>query len=172
MLSSLFKRIGMVLVLAASASCGSDVNEAKVGPRFSRLGAGETVVYIDMERPERLAKRLPDDPDPAIGAEDRASCEKAGGEWDDVYLYGMLFVREPQEDAVHGGQMCWSTRQPKVFPDGGKPCGGQADCIGNCTAEYKGDGWWFGPVCQKDEPFDCRPIYEAGRYHWLPCEVE
>ena len=56
------------------------------------------------------------------------------------------------------------------FADAGKACHGQADCIGNCMAEKLPDGKWSGPRCQAHaQPSTCGPIFDGGRYHWIPC---
>lgn len=155
------------ILAIAAAACG----EIEPGGQSVERAAEETVVYINMERPERFVKHFPYEPDPANDALDPTSCSAAGGEWDDYYFYGVLILREPKDGAESAGQRCWSRRQPQVLPDAGKPCSGQSDCIGNCTAEDLGNGLWSGPKCQTYAGTVCGPIYEAGLYHWIQCPI-
>jgi hypothetical protein len=158
------------VAIAMAAGCGRDVQQPGVMTRASK--PAEAVIYIDMGTAKKLVKHLPADPDPANDAEDQLSCAKAGGEWDDFYFLGVLILREPQAGAERAGKRCWSRRQPTRLADAGKPCSGQADCIGNCMPQMQEDGKWSSPTCQThtDEAI-CGPIYDAGQYHWINCPI-
>ena len=106
---------------------------------------GDVVVAIGPPPPS--VKTFRQDPDPAEGASDRASCQKAGGVWSGSYKRGR----------------CGSKRQPVPLADAGKACRGQADCIGNCTTEELGGGQWSAPKCQAFQQTDyCGGIYDKG----------
>ena len=63
-------------------------------------------------------------------------------------------------------------KDPVKLADAGKACHGQADCIGNCMADKLPDGKWSGPRCQAyAQPLTCGPLFDGGRYYWIPCPV-
>ncbi len=128
----------------------------------------QDVGVVSMDLPEGLLKRVPRLADSANGSRDLVSCQKVGGDWADAYAFGTLVGREPLKGAKPVGKRCWPAR----LADAGKACRGQADCIGNCMAEQQADGKWSGPRCQAyAEQTVCGPIFDGGRYHWVPCPV-
>ena len=160
-----------LVIAAVVAGCGGDARAPHLEIEAPR-STSERIVYIDIDSAENLVKHFPVEPDPADDAHDPAHCKDAGGEWADAYDLGVLIVREPQEGTRPAGQMCWSTRQPQLLADAGKPCSGQADCIGNCVAEQQSDGHFYGPPkCQTYAVPVCGPLYEDGKYHWIYCPI-
>jgi hypothetical protein len=117
-------------------------------------------------------KNIPIKPDPAADAADAATCASLGGEWDDFYDYTTFDTREPLDDAKSAGKKCWSSREINKLADAGKPCMGQADCIGNCISAPAVDGSRTEPRCQShaDEP-PCGWIFERGTYYPTTCPV-
>lgn len=159
-----FAMLGALVVVG----CG----QGDVGAQDASSPGGDVVVArIEFPSPP---KALPQEPDPADSAEDSASCSSAGGDWDDVYLYGTIGLREPREGAEWLGKRCWSRRQPTRLADAGKPCGGQSDCIGNCWSERAPSGQMTPPRCQTFvEDAACnRWIYDGGKHQMsIPCPV-
>jgi len=162
----------LIGIAVVAIGCEGKSNVPVVDPRTSRQEESEVIAYVDLRSPERLVKRFVTEPDPAYGAESPASCRKAGGEWSDFYDLGVLILREPQEGAKRAGKRCWSKRQPTKLADAGKPCSGQADCIGNCIAMSQDDGTWSRPKCQINAEDDiCGPLYDGGQYYWIECPI-
>lgn len=165
-------RAFLIIVMAVAAvGCDGDLKLSKTEVHAPRRAISEGIVYVDMSPAQKLVKIFESEPDPADDAQDLVSCKKAGGEWADYYVLGVLFLREPQEGAVRDGKMCWSTRQPEKLADAGKLCSGPADCIGNCIAEQQSDGKWHGPRCQTYAGPVCGPLYDGGEYHWIDCPI-
>lgn len=160
----------LIVAITMATACSGDAKPPRAGTQIQQ--PAESVAYIDMGSAEKLVKHFPVDPGPTDDAEDQASCERAGGDWDDFYLLGVLILREPEEDAEHAGKRCWSKRRPARLADAGKPCRGQADCIGNCLSKRQEDGKWSSPRCQAQaEDAVCGSIYDAGQYHWIGCPI-
>ena len=113
-------------------------------------------------------------PEPARGPSsqsNRADCEKAGGEWLDAYRSGMFLSRTATPGSRPIGKVCWSP-PPARLADAGKPCRGQADCIGNCLAVRTSDGSLSGAACQADTTSpNCEYISDGGGLFRTACYV-
>lgn len=161
----------LVALTVVALGCNGRTPVPIAEPNALQQRKAEEITYVDL-RPESILKRFPSEPDPATNAEDPESCRKAGGEWSDVYYLGVLILREPQDGAERAGKGCWPTRQPTRFADAGKPCNGQADCIGNCMSVGEENGKWSPPRCQiHAEESVCGALYDSDQYHRFSCPV-
>ena len=169
-------RVAVCFAIAVTG-CGKGPGQPDTAQLPLQNGAPEGIAYIDNDDPKKLLKAMhedPDVPDPALHADDPVSCRKAHGTWGAYYVLGVISLREPRDGAHLGGKMCWSNRlprSPKILADAGKPCSGQADCIGNCVVERQENGA-LAPRCQAYEvTLTCGQIYDHGRIHDLNCPV-
>ena len=161
----------LVAALAMAAfGCGGKTTRPVAEAESPQRGAAEEVVYVmDPWSSQKLVKRLPVEPAPP-DTMDPDTCRDAGGDWADAYSLVMFMERGPEGGGVLIGKRCWPMRHK--LQDAGKPCSGQADCIGNCVFGQQRDGTWRHPACQTyAEDGVCGPIYDGGEYHWIMCPV-
>ena len=156
-----------LMCLIMLAGCGDNDRQGTATDNTAASESPPPSVQVDLGP---ALKNLPIKPDPAADAVDAATCERLGGEWDDFYNYSTFDAREPLDDAASAGKRCWSSREINKLADAGKPCTGQADCIGNCISTPTVDGSRGAPRCQShsDEP-PCGWIFERGKYYPTTC---
>lgn len=83
---------------------------------------------------------------PVADADERAACKSAGGE---ISRAGLL-----------GREHCI-----QVYPDAGKACSGEADCLGTCRApegNVQAGTKTTGKCQTEDVPFGCYAVVEDG----------
>ena len=159
-----------VVVPFILASCGKPSAPPPPVPPSRPESVRVVIIRLDDRDARALLKRFPSEPDPADEARDSKSCRHASGEWA-PYVGGPLIIR-PNAGEHADGMMCWRTRPPRQFPDAGKRCAGQSDCLGNCRSEFLGDRTWSLPVCQRNvDEETCGPVFDGGDYHWVDCPV-
>lgn len=174
------RTFAIALILVCGACSGEASRQSDSGQAQPDLGP----IYVPLNGPVLEVKELPPLDDPAIAAMDEPSCLAAGGEWAETYRLGLLSSRTPFDAEYYGdnaedalktySKQCWSTRQPVIYADGGKVCGGQADCEMNCIPRSLGNGRFDTPRCQTSslEQPNCGYIYDQGRYYESECVMQ
>lgn len=163
------RRSILLVCLIALTGCGASDRHGAAAGNAAAGASAPISVQVELGP---APKRLPVKPDPATDAADAATCERLGGEWDDFYSYTTFDAREPLDDTKSAGKLCWSSREINKLADAGKPCTGQADCIGNCVSTPTVDGSRPEPRCQSHaDELPCGWIYERGHSYPISCPV-